>query len=124
MPVGHGIDFACRRLLMSSGVGHCEGAWSMATHDWARSLQAPFRATEIAWRIAGGKAWAAAGVLAGLLAVTIALAAPNPVSGPKRDEGYQTSASTALLLDGNGGGVLFEKSADELIAPASLSKLM
>jgi serine-type D-Ala-D-Ala carboxypeptidase (penicillin-binding protein 5/6) len=47
-------------------------------------------------------------------------AAPNP-KGP---EGFQTVAPTAILIDADGGSVLFEKNADELVAPASLSKLM
>jgi D-alanyl-D-alanine carboxypeptidase (penicillin-binding protein 5/6) len=55
--------------------------------------------------------------------VGAALAAPNP--GPRREEGgYQTSAPTAILIEGESGSVLFEKSADDLVAPASLSKLM
>jgi len=52
-----------------------------------------------------------------------ALAAPNP--GPRREEGgYQTAAPNAILIEAESGSVLFEKNADELIAPASLSKLM
>src|SRR5262245_3943364 len=54
-----------------------------------------------------------------------AFAAPNPVSGPtKTGDGYQTAAPNAILIEGESGGVLFEKGADELIPPASLSKLM
>src|SRR5439155_16055183 len=61
-------------------------------------------------------------VLAVLLACAIggARAAQNP-KGP---EGYQTTAPTAILIDADGGSVLFEKNADDLVAPASLSKLM
>jgi serine-type D-Ala-D-Ala carboxypeptidase (penicillin-binding protein 5/6) len=67
--------------------------------------------------------WGAAAVLSGLLAS--AYAAPNPISGPKAStEGYQTGAGHAILIDADSGSVLFEKSADELIPPASLSKLM
>jgi serine-type D-Ala-D-Ala carboxypeptidase (penicillin-binding protein 5/6) len=65
--------------------------------------------------------WLAAGVL--VCAVGAALAAPNP--GPRREEGgYQTAAPNAILIEAESGSVLFEKSADDLIAPASLSKLM
>jgi serine-type D-Ala-D-Ala carboxypeptidase (penicillin-binding protein 5/6) len=50
-----------------------------------------------------------------------ALAAPKA----KREEGgFRTAAPNAILIDFDSGSVLFEKNADELIAPASLSKLM
>jgi D-alanyl-D-alanine carboxypeptidase (penicillin-binding protein 5/6) len=52
------------------------------------------------------------------------LAAPNPISGPKSNDGYQTAAPHAILIDADSGSVLFEKAADDLIPPASLSKLM
>src|SRR5436305_4890637 len=64
----------------------------------------------------------AAAVLA--FAIVSAFAAPNPVSGPKSSEGYQTAAAHAILIDADSGSVLFEKAADDLIPPASLSKLM
>ena len=64
--------------------------------------------------------------VAAVLAVTIAAAAaaPNPVSGPKSSDGFQTGAPHAILVDADSGSVLFEKGADDLIPPASLSKLM
>jgi D-alanyl-D-alanine carboxypeptidase (penicillin-binding protein 5/6) len=49
-----------------------------------------------------------------------ALAAP----AAKREGEYQTTAPTAVLIDFDSGTVLFEKNADELVPPASLSKLM
>ena len=58
------------------------------------------------------------------LAIVAASAAPNPVSGPKSMDGFQTAAPHAILIDVDSGSVLFEKGADELIPPASLSKLM
>lgn len=62
------------------------------------------------------------GVLA-LLAV--AGAAPNPVSGPKKEDGgFQTSAPYAILIDAETGTVLFEKATDEPTPPSSLAKLM
>jgi D-alanyl-D-alanine carboxypeptidase (penicillin-binding protein 5/6) len=64
---------------------------------------------------------AVAGILAA--AVASAYAAPNPVSGAKTTE-FQTAAAHAILIDADSGSVLFEKRADELIPPASLSKLM
>ena len=67
--------------------------------------------------------WGAAAIVA--CAVGCAAAAPNPVSGPKSSEGgYQTAAAHAILIEADSGSVLFEKAADDLIPPASLSKLM
>src|SRR5499433_4369995 len=66
--------------------------------------------------------WCGAAVLA--CAAAAAVAAPNPVSGPKSMEGFQTAAPHAILIDADGGSVMFEKAADDLIPPASLSKLM
>src|SRR5215208_5267199 len=37
---------------------------------------------------------------------------------------YESAAKQAILLDGRSGKVLYEKGADDLIAPASMSKLM
>jgi serine-type D-Ala-D-Ala carboxypeptidase (penicillin-binding protein 5/6) len=39
-------------------------------------------------------------------------------------EGFQTIAPTAILLDADTQTILFEKNADELLAPASMAKLM
>src|SRR5271165_5946673 len=72
-----------------------------------------------------GSRWrelAAATILA--CGIAAAWAAPNPVSGPKSMDGYQTAAPHAILIDADSGSVLFEKAADDLIPPASLSKLM
>jgi serine-type D-Ala-D-Ala carboxypeptidase (penicillin-binding protein 5/6) len=66
--------------------------------------------------------WGATAAL--ICAVASAVAAPNPVSGPKSSEGYQTAAAHAMLIEAESGSVLFEKAADDLIPPASLSKLM
>src|SRR5215467_6065129 len=66
--------------------------------------------------------WSAAAVV--ICAVASAVAAPNPVSGPKSSDGYQTAAAHAMLIEAESGSVLFEKAADDLIPPASLSKLM
>jgi serine-type D-Ala-D-Ala carboxypeptidase (penicillin-binding protein 5/6) len=66
--------------------------------------------------------WGAAAAV--ICAVASAVAAPNPVSGPKSSEGYQTAAAHAMLIEAESGSVLFEKAADDLIPPASLSKLM
>jgi serine-type D-Ala-D-Ala carboxypeptidase (penicillin-binding protein 5/6) len=67
--------------------------------------------------------WGMAAILG--CVVASALAAPNPVSGPKAgDGGFQTAAPHAILIEAESGSVLFEKGADDLIPPASLSKLM
>ena len=42
----------------------------------------------------------------------------------EKGRGFQTSAPYAILIDADTGTVLFEKSADELDPPASMSKLM
>ncbi len=63
-------------------------------------------------------AWALAGTVACTL--SCALAAPSP-KGP---EGFQSAAPHAILIDADSGSVLYERGADDLIAPASLSKLM
>jgi len=64
-------------------------------------------------------ALAAAGILAS------AWAAPNPSSATKKDDaGFQTSVPTAILIEAESGTVLYEKNADQLVAPASLAKLM
>jgi D-alanyl-D-alanine carboxypeptidase (penicillin-binding protein 5/6) len=70
----------------------------------------------------GSALLAAIGVLAFL---AMAGAAPNPVSGPKKEDGgFQTSAPHAILIDAETGTVLFEKAADEPTPPSSLAKLM
>jgi D-alanyl-D-alanine carboxypeptidase (penicillin-binding protein 5/6) len=70
----------------------------------------------------GSALLAAIGVLAFL---AVAGAAPNPVSGPKKEDGgFQTSAPYAILIDAETGTVLFEKAADEPTPPSSLAKLM
>jgi D-alanyl-D-alanine carboxypeptidase (penicillin-binding protein 5/6) len=66
--------------------------------------------------------WGAAAMLA--CALGSAFAAPNPISGPKTSDGFQTAAAHAILIEADSGSVLFEKRADDLIPPASLSKLM
>jgi D-alanyl-D-alanine carboxypeptidase (penicillin-binding protein 5/6) len=60
---------------------------------------------------------------AAVLALAPALAAPNPIAGPKKEE-FQTPAAAAMLVDADSGTILFEKNADQLMAPASLAKLM
>ena len=55
-----------------------------------------------------------------LALLTGATAAPGgPAPG-----GFQTSAPFAVLMDADSSTVLFEKNADQLMAPASMAKLM
>jgi serine-type D-Ala-D-Ala carboxypeptidase (penicillin-binding protein 5/6) len=70
-------------------------------------------------------------LLAAMLAAGIALggatyAANQSVQGAKKpaDDGYDTDAPTAILIEAGSGSVLFEKNADELRAPSSMLKLM
>jgi serine-type D-Ala-D-Ala carboxypeptidase (penicillin-binding protein 5/6) len=52
--------------------------------------------------------------------VAVAWAAP----APRREGEYNTAAPNAILIEADSGTVLFERNADELVPPASLSKLM
>lgn len=42
----------------------------------------------------------------------------------KKDDSFQTSVPDAILIDPDSDSVLFEKNGDQLVAPASLAKLM
>ncbi len=71
----------------------------------------------------------AIGVLAAVsvLAASLsgAFAAPATIAGGKtKEDGFQTAAPYAILIEAESGTVLFEKAADTLVAPASLAKLM
>jgi D-alanyl-D-alanine carboxypeptidase (penicillin-binding protein 5/6) len=56
-------------------------------------------------------------------ALAAALAVPASAQPSKKDE-FQISAPYAILIDADSGTVLFEKNADKLNPPASMSKLM
>ncbi len=47
---------------------------------------------------------------------------PSPAA--QKDQGYETTADTAILTDFDSGTVLFEKNPDQLFYPASLTKMM
>ena len=68
----------------------------------------------------GAAALTLCGVL--FLAATVAAGAQTPP--PKKDDAFQVSAPYAILVDADSGTVLFEKNADKLNPPASMSKLM
>jgi D-alanyl-D-alanine carboxypeptidase (penicillin-binding protein 5/6) len=78
------------------------------------------RGAALAWRALLAGFVAAAIVLGGA-----AFAANNSMQGGKKaDDGYDTDAPTAILIEASSGSVLFEKNADELRAPSSMMKLM
>jgi D-alanyl-D-alanine carboxypeptidase (penicillin-binding protein 5/6) len=65
------------------------------------------------------------GAAAFALAFTVGLAQPFAAQAPKKDDGtFQTAAPHAILIDAESGTVLFERSADQLMPPESLAKLM
>jgi serine-type D-Ala-D-Ala carboxypeptidase (penicillin-binding protein 5/6) len=67
-----------------------------------------------------------AGAMAAILiagAVALAHAAP-PATATKKDDSFQTSVPAAILFDPDSDSVLYDKNADQLVAPASLTKLM
>ncbi len=59
-----------------------------------------------------------------LLVVFTALTAANAVAPARAQGEYETAAKYAILLDSKSGKVFFEKGADELMSPASMSKIM
>jgi len=61
---------------------------------------------------------------AALLLVTVVAGDAASNMATKKDEGYQTSVPNAVLLDPDSDSLLFDKGGDDLIAPASLAKLM
>ena len=66
----------------------------------------------------------AARLLAAALVCALAAAHAATSMATKKDEGFQTSVPNAILLDPDSDSVLFEKNGDQLVAPASLAKLM
>jgi D-alanyl-D-alanine carboxypeptidase (penicillin-binding protein 5/6) len=71
----------------------------------------------LGWRVATAGLAALVAAVAGAIAL---VAAPAPGKG----DGFQTSVPTVVLIDPDSDSVLFEKNADQLVAPASLAKLM
>jgi D-alanyl-D-alanine carboxypeptidase (penicillin-binding protein 5/6) len=69
------------------------------------------------------RALIAAGAAGALLAVMAASNAAPPAS-TKKEDGFQVSAPAAILLDADSDSILYDKNGDQLVAPASLTKLM
>ncbi len=53
-----------------------------------------------------------------------ALVAGLPLASAQQSGGFSTTARNAILMDSASGSIIFQKSADDLIHPASMSKLM
>jgi serine-type D-Ala-D-Ala carboxypeptidase (penicillin-binding protein 5/6) len=74
-----------------------------------------------------GRTWLAVLVGAGcgmaLFGAALSVAAA-PVGSSKKEEGFQSSVPAAVLLDADSDSILYEKNGDQLVAPASLAKLM
>jgi D-alanyl-D-alanine carboxypeptidase (penicillin-binding protein 5/6) len=68
--------------------------------------------------------WSACAVAAGLLTATLFAVHAASNMTVKKDDTFQTSIPNALLLDPESDSVLFDKGGDQLVAPASLAKLM
>ena len=58
------------------------------------------------------------------IAVAMTPAHAAPAAPAKKDAGFQTSIPAAILLDPDSDSILFDKNADQPVAPASLAKLM
>jgi serine-type D-Ala-D-Ala carboxypeptidase (penicillin-binding protein 5/6) len=68
--------------------------------------------------------WLAYAGAAGLLAATLAAGHAASNMTVRKDDTFQTNLPAALLLDPESDSVLFEKNGEQLVAPASLAKLM
>jgi serine-type D-Ala-D-Ala carboxypeptidase (penicillin-binding protein 5/6) len=68
--------------------------------------------------------WAVAALFSVLPLGAVIAAYAAPAADTKKAEGFQTSAPAAVLLDPDSNSVLYEKNGDDLVAPASLAKLM
>jgi D-alanyl-D-alanine carboxypeptidase (penicillin-binding protein 5/6) len=59
----------------------------------------------------------------GCMLLAVCMWAAGPVQGALAQE-FETGAEFAIVMDSRSGKVLFEKNADELVPPASMSKIM
>lgn len=59
-----------------------------------------------------------------LVLLFIALLAHMHLAAAQSSPAFQTGAAEAILIDAGSGAILFEKNADKLFAPASMSKIM
>jgi D-alanyl-D-alanine carboxypeptidase (penicillin-binding protein 5/6) len=56
--------------------------------------------------------------------LVVAVGAGSALAQQKKEEGFQSAAPYAILIEAESGTVLYEKGADTLVPPASLAKLM
>jgi D-alanyl-D-alanine carboxypeptidase (penicillin-binding protein 5/6) len=69
--------------------------------------------------------WFFSAALVALLAACAVLIGPTAAQQtPKKDDQFQTSAHFAILIDADSGTLLFDKNADQLMEPESMTKLM
>jgi D-alanyl-D-alanine carboxypeptidase (penicillin-binding protein 5/6) len=59
-----------------------------------------------------------------VLFAALTAAQSAPASSGKKEDGFQSSVPAAILLDADSDSILYEKNGDQLVAPASLAKLM
>jgi serine-type D-Ala-D-Ala carboxypeptidase (penicillin-binding protein 5/6) len=71
----------------------------------------------------GTAGWAPVALMVAM-ALTVAAADAATGMASKKDEAFQTSVPNAILMDPESDSILFEKNGDQLVAPASLAKLM
>lgn len=64
------------------------------------------------------------GVMRWILALAFLMQLGMPSFAQQSDQGFVTKAPRAIVVDTATGGVLFQQRADDLAAPASMSKLM
>lgn len=93
----------------------------------AANIAAPGRAPRALWtRVVVGLA-AGMAMLAGALLTPlwVAHAANNSVQGAtKKEDGFESDAPSAILIEASSGSVLYEKNADQALPPSSMLKLM
>ena len=70
------------------------------------------------------RALVAGALVTGILALGASWAAPNSAPAPVKKDEFQTQAPLAFLMDADTGTILFEKNADQLMAPSNMAKLM
>jgi D-alanyl-D-alanine carboxypeptidase (penicillin-binding protein 5/6) len=71
-----------------------------------------------------GAVFAPALLLTTLIVTGAAVLAAPPTATKKEEGSIQTSIPAAILLDADSDSILFDKNGDQLVAPASLAKLM
>ena len=68
--------------------------------------------------------WTKLAMASAILAIVAGLLVQSAGAAPAPQAGFETKAQHAILMDADADLVLFEKNADQLVAPANMSKLM